>query len=310
MDEPQDSFAIEIDKLSKRFGKTIAFNEVSLKVNYAEIFGLLGPDGAGKTSLIRVLLDVYESSGGGKRLLGQSNYNSVREHIGYVPQYFSLYPDLTVWENISLFGQLYGASKEEIKILGERALEFTHLAPFRNRLSGKLSGGMKQKLSLAAGLLHKPKILFMDEPPTGVDPVSRREFWQMLYSLREQGMTVFVSTSYMDEAELCTSAGFLLNGKLLAVDSPAKLKLRYPYTVLKLKCGANALARKLLENIEGVRNVNVVGEYLRVAVDDAVTATSTIEALLASNNINIVLLSNTVVTMEDVFVYYATENPS
>ncbi|MEI6286968.1 MAG: ABC transporter ATP-binding protein [Bacillota bacterium] len=297
-------YAIETSGLSKHFGATVAFDNVDLQVEPGQLFGLLGPDGAGKTSLIRVLLDIYEKSGGVKRILGKENFDQVRDHVGYVPQRFSLYSDLTVWENIELFGSLYGANREQIRELGDFVLEFTQLIQFKNRLAGNLSGGMKQKLALAAGLLHKPKILFMDEPTTGVDPVSRRQFWQMLYRLREQGMTIFVSTPYMDEAELCNKTGFMLAGRLIAQNTPVDMKKSFPYIMLETMT-ASRVAARLLAQTNWVKTVNVVGEKLRVAVQSEAEGKHLLAAELQANNLGFSDITRELVTMEDVFVYLA-----
>ena len=297
-------YAIETTRLSKQFGNTVAFADVDLQVEPGQLFGLLGPDGAGKTSLIRVLLDIYSKSGGIKRILGKENFNQVRDYVGYVPQRFSLYTDLTVWENIELFGSLYGANHEQIRELGDFVLEFTQLIQFKNRLAGNLSGGMKQKLALAAGLLHKPKILFMDEPTTGVDPVSRRQFWQMLYRLREQGMTIFVSTPYMDEAELCNKTGFMLAGRLIAQNTPIDMKKSFPYIILETTTASRAAAR-LLAPADWAKTVNVVGEKLRVAVQSEADGKNRLAVELQAAGLGFSEISRELVTMEDVFVYLA-----
>ncbi|MFA6074840.1 MAG: ABC transporter ATP-binding protein [Negativicutes bacterium] len=300
-------YAIETRGLSKQFGKTLAFVGVDLQVEHGQIFGLLGPDGAGKTSLIRVILDIYSKTSGVKCVLGQADFDNVRDYIGYVPQKFSLYSDLTVWENIELFGRLYGANPLQIKELGDFVLEFTQLIDFKQRLSGNLSGGMKQKLALATGLLHKPKILFMDEPTTGVDPVSRRQFWQMLYRLREQGMTIFVSTPYMDEAELCTKVGFMLAGRLIAQDHPVNLKNNFPYIILETITDSRVAAR-VLTGLEWVRSVNVVGEKLRIAVENETEGKRLLVQKLQNSGLIFSEISLELVTMEDVFVYFAGQN--
>lgn len=297
-------YAIETKGLTKKFGKTVAFRNLDLQVGQGQLFGLLGPDGAGKTSLIRVLLDVYDKTSGEKRILGQLNFEQVRDHIGYVPQKFSLYGDLTVWENIELFGSLYGANRQQIRELGDFVLEFTQLIRFKQRFAGDLSGGMKQKLALAAGLLHKPKILFMDEPTTGVDPVSRRQFWQMLYRLREQGMTIFVSTPYMDEAELCNKTGFMLEGRLIAQDTPLALKKSFPYVMLETVTVSRAAAQ-LLARASWVKTVNVVGEKLRVAVEDEERGRQQLDNELQAARLAYSTIRRELVTMEDVFVYLA-----
>ncbi|MDF2874104.1 MAG: ybhF 2, partial [Sporomusa sp.] len=184
---------ISLIGLTRRFGTLTAVDNLNLEVKAGSIFGLVGPDGAGKTTTIRMITGIMAPTSGKISLLGSDNTESVKNQIGYVPQKFSLYGDLTVMENIQVIGALYGANSKRVKELGTEILDFTNLLPFKDRLADNLSGGMKQKLALAAGLMHRPKIFFLDEPTTGVDPVSRREFWQMLYRLNKEGTTIFVS---------------------------------------------------------------------------------------------------------------------
>ena len=225
---------ITMQQVTKRFKDVIAVNNVSLEINRGEIFGLVGPDGAGKTTMIRMLTGVMEATSGSINVLGAADPEQMKSRFGYVPQKFSLYCDLTVMENIRVIGSLYGEPKESIAALASEILGFTKLLPFKDRLADNLSGGMKQKLALAAGLMHKPEIYFLDEPTTGVDPVSRREFWQMLYKLNKEGTTIFVSTPYMDEAEFCTRVAFMHNGIITTCDSPQALRKKYPYKIIEL----------------------------------------------------------------------------
>ena len=225
---------IQIQGLTKQFNSVTAVHSVDLTVDTGEIFGLVGPDGAGKTTLMRMILGVVDPSAGSVKVMGSSNIEAVKKLIGYIPQKFSLYRDMTVLENIHLIGSMYGTSATAIESRAREILSFTNLLPFANRLADNLSGGMKQKLALAAGLMHKHQLFFLDEPTTGVDPVSRREFWQMLYRLNKEGMTVFVSTPYMDEAELCTRVAFMHEGRIVSCATPAEMREQYPYKILEL----------------------------------------------------------------------------
>ena len=218
---------IVTSKLSKKFKSTIAVNEVDLKVQKGEIFGLLGPDGAGKTTIMRMLSTAMLPTSGEAHILGldvKKDEEQLRRRIGYMPQKFNLYGDLSVDENIQFFADLYDVPSKERESVTKKALDFTKLSPFRGRYARQLSGGMQKKLALACVLIHTPEVLFLDEPTLGVDPLSRREFWRLLYSLPDT--TIFVSTPYMDEAERCSRIGLIREGVLLTVDTPARIKER------------------------------------------------------------------------------------
>jgi len=218
-------YAVETQKLSKKFDQLNAVADLDLKVKCGEIFGLVGPDGAGKTTTLRMLSTAMLQTSGVAKVLGldiKKDEEKIRDKIGYMPQKFSLYPDLTVDENIEFYADIYQVRKEERAARKARLLEFTNLAAFTNRRGGQLSGGMQKKLGLACNLIHTPEILFLDEPTTGVDPISRREFWRILYGLA--GVTIIVSTPYMDEAERCNRVGLIREGKLLICDTPANIK--------------------------------------------------------------------------------------
>lgn len=296
---------IKLENVSKRYGPTVAVDGLSLAVNEGEIFGLVGPDGAGKTTVIRLLTGILAPSGGALRVLGAANPEKVKDQLGYVPQKFSLYGDLTVMENIHLLGSLYGQSASEIDARASAILGFTKLLPFRDRLADNLSGGMKQKLALAAGLMHKPRLYFLDEPTTGVDPVSRREFWQMLYGLNKEGTTVFVSTPYMDEAELCTRVAFMHNGRIVACDSPPGLRQAYPHKVLELATAAKNVKKLLADS--SVLDVNPFGDRYHLVAADAAAATAEVTAILSGAGVAFESLTEVAPTLEDVFVALATE---
>lgn len=295
---------IVLEKVSRKFGQITAVDAISLSVQPGEIFGLVGPDGAGKTTTIRMLTGILSPDSGLVRLLGSERPEAVKDEIGYVPQKFSLYGDLTVMENLQVIGALYGASMQRIQEIGHEILAFTNLLPFKDRLSDNLSGGMKQKLALAAGLMHKPKIFFLDEPTTGVDPVSRREFWQMLYRLNKGGMTVFVSTPYMDEAELCSRIAFMHNGRIVACDTPQGLKQAYPFKVLEL-LSAGRQVKQALANCQ-LLEVNPFGDKYHLVAADVAPAMAEVRSALASAGLPLLSLREIAPTLEDVFVHLAS----
>lgn len=220
-------YIIETKKLTKKFDNLTAVDSLNIQVPEGEIFGLVGPDGAGKTTTMRLLTGILEPSGGEGRVAGSDivkESEELKKHIAYMPQKFGLYEDLTVIENIDFYADVYSVSKKDRQSQIDKFLSFSGLAPFKDRLAGNLSGGMKQKLGLACALIHTPKVLFLDEPTNGVDPVSRRDFWKILYGLLKENVTIFLSTSYLDEAERCKRVGLLHKGKLLRCQSPDEIK--------------------------------------------------------------------------------------
>ena len=261
--------------------------------------------GAGKTTLMRMILGIIGSTAGTVEVMGSDRVESVKSRIGYIPQKFSLYRDLTVMENIRMIGSLYGADSESIGVRAAEILSFTNLLPFVDRLAENLSGGMKQKLSLAAGLMHKPQLFFLDEPTTGVDPVSRREFWQMLYRLNKEGMTVFVSTPYMDEAELCTRVAFMHEGRIVSCAAPEELRGRYPYKILELSIGERSIKKHLQEC--GLADINAFGEKYHLVVENPEQARKDVTACLNRAGFAEFTLEEVPPTLEDVFVALARE---
>ena len=296
---------ITIDRVTKKFKQVVAVNNVSLEVNQGEIFGLVGPDGAGKTTMIRMLTGIMEATSGSINVLGSADPEQVKSRFGYVPQKFSLYGDLTVMENIRVIGSLYGEPKESIAALASEILGFTNLLPFKDRLADNLSGGMKQKLALAAGLMHKPDIYFLDEPTTGVDPVSRREFWQMLYKLNKEGTTIFVSTPYMDEAEFCTRVAFMHNGVITTCDSPQALRKKYPYKIIELATPSKDIKRVLASL--PILDINAFGTKYHLVVEDYEAAVAEVKAALGKADIPIISLKQIQPNLEDVFVLLSKE---
>ena len=227
---------IDINNVSKRFGKTAALRGINISVNKSELFGLIGPDGAGKTTLLRIIATLLLPDEGSIQTLGKDckrDYKELRSRIGYMPGRFSLYPDLTVEENLEFYATVFGASiKENYDLISDI---YSHIEPFKKRPAGKLSGGMKQKLALSCALIHKPDILILDEPTTGVDAVSRSEFWDMLGRLKQHDITIIVSTPYMDEAIRCDRVALIQNGKILAIDSPRKISEGYGRKLFSIK---------------------------------------------------------------------------
>lgn len=307
----QAAAALEAFGLSHRFGQAVlAVNDVSLRVEPGEIFGLVGPDGAGKSTLIRMLSTVLQPTEGDAEVFGASvtrRPDLVKPRIGYMSQRFSLYPDLTVEENLSFFANLRGVPRREIRSRSARLLEFAGLTEFAERQSQFLSGGMKQKLALAVTLIHEPDLLFLDEPTTGVDPVSRREFWRIIAGLHRRGITVFVATPYMDEAERCTHVAFMENGRILLSDAPAGLKARVPGTLLEVCTTQQRPALAALEPEPWALSVTVLGDVVRVIVREGGPGPDEVHALLESSGVRTECVRPARVDMEATFAFLAEE---
>jgi ABC-2 type transport system ATP-binding protein len=261
--------------LTRRFGALTAVDHLNLEVQAGEIFCLVGPDGAGKTTTLRLLCSLMDPTEGSAEVAGHDvvkESDAVRDQIGYMAQRFGLYPDLTVDENMFFYSDLYGIVGKERDELTARLLKMTRLEPFRKRPAGKLSGGMKQKLALMCALLHKPRILFLDEPTNGVDPVSRRDFWAILYSLVRDGLTVFVATAYLDEAERANRVGLMQRGRLIRCDTPAALKQDLDHAYYHIGGADPRILREVLEKQAGVLAVQPTGAQLRLYVDERETS--------------------------------------
>ncbi len=261
---PYSVVAVIIENISKEYndGKTIALDDISFEVSEGEIFGLIGPDGAGKTSLFRILTTLLLPDKGRAEVLGYDvvkDYKLIRHKVGYMPGKFSLYQDLSVQENLDFFATLFNTTVEQNYHLIKDI--FSQLEPFRKRRAGQLSGGMKQKLALSCALIHKPDILFLDEPTTGVDAVSRKEFWEMLQKLREQGITIFVSTPYMDEANLCDRIALIQNGKIMSIATPEKIIEQYPNTLFRARSSEMGKLIKELRSSPYVSSCFAFGSY-------------------------------------------------
>jgi len=262
--------AIKAEALTKTFDGNIALDSLTLEIKKGELFGLVGPDGAGKTTTMRLLTAIMEPTSGDAWVAGHSVLKEgerIKEQIGYMSQKFGLYEDLTVMENIIFYADLYEVPQKERPERIERLLGFSNLTPFKGRLAGKLSGGMKQKLGLACALIHTPEILFLDEPTNGVDPVSRRDFWRILYGLLKDGITIFVSTAYLDEAERCTRVGLMHRGKILIDDSPARIKASLGFPMVELWTGDARKAEDIARGCPEVHSVSIYGDRLHVALE-------------------------------------------
>ena len=298
--------AITTTNLARAFGAVHAVNGLTMRVPLGRIYGLIGSDGAGKTTTLRMLCGVLRPDSGQASVMGidvARDPEGVREHIGYMPQRFSLYGDLTVRENLRFFADIYGVPRAEQGPLIERLLGFSRLGPFQNRRAEALSGGMKQKLALACTLIHKPDVLLLDEPTTGVDPVSRREFWDILRdAVNTDGMTVLVSTPYMDEADRCHYVGFMRAGALMASGTPRELQQLVPGVVMELQARPLHEAQAILGAVPGVREVQVFGDRLHVIADAALPEAGLRERL-AQGGATLNATRPVQPTMEDVFMY-------
>jgi ABC-2 type transport system ATP-binding protein len=274
-------------------------------VRAGEIFGLVGPDGAGKTTTLRMLAGIMPPDAGKATVAG---FNVVRDPEGakhalsYMPQRFGLYEDLTVDENINFYADLFGVKKAERNARSTQLLEAAGMSEFRKRLAGKLSGGMKQKLGLVCALIHRPKVILLDEPTTGVDPVSRRDFWRILYELVADGVAILTSTAYLDEAERCHRVALLHQGKLLFCDTPANLKAGFGKGVLSITSSDPRSLRSHLENAAGISSLMLTGDGLHVVVDDAGLRIPEFEALLKRANVPFDAIQRVEPTIEDLFV--------
>ena len=265
--------AIVIDNLSKSYGKVKALDNVSFSVRNGELFGLIGPDGAGKTTLFRLLTTLLTPDSGSAKVAGWDiidDYLAIRSCVGYMPGTFSLYQDLTVEENLNFFAALFGASVRDSYELVEPI--YKQIEPFKNRRAGKLSGGMKQKLALSCALIHRPKVLFLDEPTTGVDAVSRSEFWSMLADLKQRGISILVSTPYLDEASLCDRIALCNEGRLLGVDSPHQLVASFQSPLWAIRAKNMYALLEMARGFEGVTECYPFGEFHHLVVTDAFDA--------------------------------------
>ncbi|BEH11351.1 MULTISPECIES: ABC transporter ATP-binding protein [Geobacter] len=298
--------AIDTENLTKRFGELTAVDGLTLTIAPGELFGLVGSDGAGKTTTMRMLCGIMDPTEGRARVLGRDTVReaeAIKAEIGYMSQRFGLYPDLTVLENIHFYADIYGIPRRGRDATIDRLLAFSNLAPFRRRQAGNLSGGMKQKLGLACALIHTPRVLFLDEPTNGVDPVSRRDFWRILYQLLREGVTIFVTTAYLDEAERCNRVGLIHQGRLLACDAPDRLKGLMRGTILEVRTDAARQAARILRSgLDGTTSVGLFGDRVHVVTEAPDRTRSAVEALMAREGLPLRGLRPIEPSLEDVFV--------
>lgn len=293
------------ENIAKEFGSVKALRSLSLSVEEGELFGLVGPDGAGKTSLIRIFISIMEATSGDAWTGGfhtGREPDRVKEQIGYMCQKFALYPDLTVQENLDFSADLYGVPSGDRKKLYDELLSISNLQPFRRRQAAFLSGGMKQKLALACALVHMPRILFLDEPTNGVDPVSRRDFWRILTELRSRGVTLFVSTAYLDEAERCSRIALLHEGRLLATGTPDELRKRMTGTLLEIRVRPARQALKALKQAFSPETVTLFGDRIHLATENPEMIGLLLGRILSGESFDLQSVKPIQPSLEDVFV--------
>lgn len=306
-----DEYTIEVRDLTKRFGDFTAVDHVSFRVKQGEVYGWLGPNGAGKTTTIRLLLGLLKITEGSARVLGydpSTETKAMQAHVGYMSQLFTLYNDLTARENIRFYGQAYGLRRDELQQRQAEIIEMAGLQGRENELTANLSGGWKQRLALGCAIVHKPKVIFLDEPTAGVDPISRRDFWGLIYAMAKKGVTVLVTTHYMDEAELCQRVGFLSQGRLVALDTPAQLKeTQMRGQVLEVNTLDPERAMRVLKEAQKSSRlpcdeVAFYGAQIHAVVPDAEAYKQLIMALLEREGVKVHGVEWIAPTLEDVFI--------
>ncbi|MCJ7833497.1 MAG: ABC transporter ATP-binding protein [Deltaproteobacteria bacterium] len=298
--------AVVVKDLERRFGAFTAVNRVSFDVKKGEIFGFLGPNGAGKSTTIRILCGILAPSGGTGTVAGfdiSKEAEKIKTHIGYMSQKFSLYEDLTVEENINFYSGIYNISEGKKEERKDWVLRMAGLLDHRHSRTSMLSGGWKQRLALGCAILHEPPIIFLDEPTSGVDPISRRRFWDLIYDLAGKGVTVFVTTHYMDEAEYCDRIGLIYRGELIALGTPELLKTQWMQEdVLECLCERPQEAMEVLEKISAVREAALFGKGIHIVVEDTAIAIENIQRILADRGFKVFQIGKIIPSLEDVFV--------
>jgi ABC-2 type transport system ATP-binding protein len=303
-------FAIQTTHLTKSFGPLMAVRDLNLEVMRGEIFGLVGPDASGKTTTLRMLCGILRPDGGEATVAGydiRKEAEALKDRVGYLPQRFGLYGDLTVLENIHFYADLYQVSRKQRAERIERLLRFANLTPFDKRMAQDLSGGMKQKLGLICALIHTPEILLLDEPTTGVDPLSRRDFWIILYDLLKEGVTILFSTSYLDEAERCNRVGMVYQGEVLITDTPAAVKAQIRGTILELRMDNYQKGMKILEDVRALRSLVLSGDKIHVVVDNPKEGENRIRDALKEQGLEVLGLEEVRPSLEDAFVSIVQE---
>jgi len=302
---------IQTHELSKRFGEIAAVDGLSLTVRRGEIFGLVGPDGAGKTTTLRMLAAIMKPTTGSATVRGFDTVrqgDQIKRHIGYMAQGFSLYGDLTVSENLNFFADVFNVRGQERRARIDRLLQFAWLEPFRDRRASRLSGGMQKKLGLACTLIHEPDIIYLDEPSTGVDPVSRREFWEILTGLHLRGVTIVISTPYMDEAERCSRVGLLYGGRLAVCDTPGRIKAQVPGHLIEMTPSDLRRANRIVGGLPYVLEAQAYGKMLHVFVEDARVQPPLIQAALEEQGISVGQVREIAPRMEDAFISFVSRS--
>ena len=298
--------SITVSNISKSYKNVKALKDISFEVKPAELFGLIGPDGAGKTTLFRILTTLLFADKGNATVANYDvveDYKSIRNSVGYMPGKFSLYQDLTVEENLNFFATIFGTTIEANYDLIKDI--YIQIEPFKNRRAGKLSGGMKQKLALCCALIHKPKVLFLDEPTTGVDPVSRKEFWDMLKRLQKKDITILVSTPYMDEAELCDRIELIQDGKILEIDTPESIVKHYPKPIYNVSANNMYQLINSLNAYEFNHSVYPFGEFVHYTDSRTDFNPTELKTYLESKNSSNIIIERTIATIEDTFMELA-----
>ena len=299
-------YAVKVNNLEKRYGDFKAVNKVSFQVKRGEIFGFLGPNGAGKSTTIRMLCGLIIPTAGEANILGFDVFKEaekIKEHIGYMSQKFSLYEDLTVEENIDFYSGIYQIPKAEKKDRKEWVIRMSGLEEYRNSLTSVLAGGWRQRLALGCALLHKPPVVFLDEPTSGVDPISRRKFWDLIYELAAEGVTIFVTTHYMDEAEYCDRLAMIYQGELVATGTPDEMKIRYmSKEILNLECSDPYNMLKVVKEIPEIKEAALFGRGLHLSVQSAQQAIPIVANALTEQKIPYTSLNKIKPSLEDVFV--------
>lgn len=311
MDRCSSTPPIVVENLSKRFGSFVAVDRISFTVGRGEVYGWLGPNGAGKTTTIRMLLGLLKPSAGRCRVLGYdpaTQAKAMQAHVGYMSQLFTLYKDLTARENIRFYGRVYGLGRAELRRREAEILEMAGLSGRENELTANLSGGWRQRLALGCAIVHRPQVLFLDEPTAGVDPISRRSFWELIYGMAREGVTILVTTHYMDEAELCQRVGFISQGKLLALDTPARLKeTQMRGQVLEITCADCEAAMRILQDAREqgripFDEIALYGAQIHAVVPNAQALREPIRRLLEAQGLAVQAVDWIAPTLEDVFI--------
>lgn len=303
-----DDIAIKTEDLTRYFGKFVAVDHVNFSIKYGEIFGFLGSNGAGKSTTIRMLCGILMPTSGTAHVAGfdvNTHSEDIKRSIGYVSQRFSLYNDLTVEENLHFYSDIYGISHKDFLVRMPEVLKMTGLTPWRGRLAGELSGGWKQKLALANAILHRPRILFLDEPTAGIDPISRRSLWELLYQIASSGVALFVTTHYMEEAERCNQIAFISRGKLLKSGPPNELKNSLTGKLLDVHCHPVMKGSQVFGRISGVVGVTAYGTSIHLSVTDTESVRREIMRVAKQEGVEVTEINTIAPSLEDVFATIA-----